>query len=302
MTTSPFSINELGAYQAWREKKLSAYPLSPASLITTIRSPEAPSATELEHIQGICRQHNMALYRFRQGNLRSKRLVHRLGNAVGLFRLDNNLCADEDSLTSLHVTTHAGQHDYIPYTDKKLSWHTDGYYNLPEEQINGMILHCAQHATKGGKSWLMDHDIAYILLRDTNPEWIKALMHPQALTIPANILNGETVRPEQSGPVFSVTSQGNLHMRYSARQRNVIWRNDTATKEAEKFLLNLWQQDSPYKISYTLQAGEGLICNNVLHCRTSFTDSDEPEKKRLLYRGRYYDRVSNTDIPQEAPC
>ncbi|EIJ36267.1 TauD/TfdA family dioxygenase [Thiothrix nivea] len=296
MTPSPFNINDLETYQQWREKKLSAYPLSTESLLTPITTPESPSAAELERIQTTCRQHNMALYHFEQGDLRSKRSVHRLGASAGLYRLDNNLCADEDSLTSLHVTTHAGQHDYIPYTDKKLSWHTDGYYNLPEEQIHGMVLHCAQQAIEGGESWLMDHDIAYILLRDANPEWIAALTHPQALTIPANILNGEVVRPEQSGPVFSITPAGNLHMRYSARQRNVIWRDDTATKEAEAFLLNLWQQDSPYKIRYTLRAGEGLICNNVLHCRTAFTDSDEPEQKRLLYRGRYYDRVANTDL------
>ena len=301
MVNSPFNINDLDSYQQWREKKLSAYPLSLAELMVTLQNPEQPTPTELEHIQAICRQHNLVLYRFGQGDMRSKRLVHRLGNSTGLYRLNNNLCADEDSLTSLYVTSHTGQHDYIPYTDKKLSWHTDGYYNTPEEQINGMILHCAQHAEKGGESWLMDHDIAYILLRDTNPEWITALMHPQAFTIPANILDGATIRPEQSGPVFSITPTGNLHMRYSARQHNVIWRDDSATKEAEQFLLNLWQQDSPYKIRYTLQAGEGLICNNALHCRTAFTDSDETEKKRLLYRGRYYDRVSNTDI-QEIPC
>jgi hypothetical protein len=33
----------------------------------------------------------------------------------------------------------------------------------------------------------------------------------------------------------------------------------------------------------------GLICNNVLHTRSGFTDS--PEHRRLLYRGRYYDRL-----------
>jgi hypothetical protein len=264
-------------------------------LLTPIQNPENPSETELLQLQTTCRRYNLALYRFIQGDLRSKRHVHRLGEKMGLLRLDSNLCADEDSLTSLHVISHAGQHDYIPYTNKQLSWHTDGYYNRPEEQIHGMILHCAQHAMAGGESWLMDHEMAYILLRDANPDYIHALMHPNAFTIPANILNGETIRAEQSGPVFSVTAAGNLHMRYSARQRNVIWRDDPLTREAADFLLNLWQQDSPYKIRYTLQAGEGLLCNNVLHCRTSFKDSDDPVYTRLLYRGRYFDRVANTD-------
>lgn len=291
MDNSPFDINNLEAYQQWRKQKLSAYPLHLNSLLTPIADPKHPSEAELARIKTTCRQYNMALYRFSQGDLRNKRLVHRLGAAVGLTHLDNNLCADEDSLTSLHVTTHAGQHDYIPYTDKKLSWHTDGYYNQPGEQIHGMVLHCAQHALEGGESWLMDHEIAYILLRDANPDYISALMHPQAFTIPANILNGEIIRPEQSGPVFSITPAGKLHMRYSARQRNVLWHDDPLTTEAARFLLDLWQQDSPYKVRYTLQAGEGLICNNVLHCRTAFTDSDIPAQKRLLYRGRYYDSV-----------
>jgi hypothetical protein len=303
MRNSPFNLNSLNIYQTWRTNKLAAYPLRPEQLLIPIQNPENPSEAELAQLQTICQQHNLALYRFLQGDLRSKRHVHRLGHKMGLFRLDNNLCADEDSLTSLHVTSHAGQHDYIPYTNKPLSWHTDGYYNLPEAQIHGMVLHCAQHALEGGESWLMDHEIAYILLRDTNPDYISALMHPNAFTIPANILNGETIRPEQSGPVFSITPNGNLHMRYSARQRNVIWRDDSMTHAAAEFLLNLWQQDSPYKIRYTLQAGEGLLCNNVLHCRTSFKDSDDPAYTRLLYRGRYFDRVANTNItPKETTC
>lgn len=303
MDNSPFNINRLDSYQKWRKRKLSAYPLSPAQLITEINDPVKPTESELNNIRNICRRHNLALYRFKQGDLRSKRLVHRLGLQLGLQHLNKNLCADEDSLTSLQVTSHRGQHDYIPYTDKKLSWHTDGYYNLPEEQIHGMILHCAQPAQTGGESQLLDHDIAYLLLRDANPAYIEALMHPQAFTIPANILKGEIIRPEQSGPVFSITPAGNLHMRYSARQRNVVWRDDPTTREAADFLLKLWQQDSPYKIRYTLQAGEGLVCNNVLHCRTAFEDSDEPMQKRLLYRGRYYDRVTHTDIPlQETRC
>lgn len=299
MRDSPFNFNALAAYQAWRDKKLSHYPVPINDLMTVIADPASPSETETTQLQQTCSQYNFALYRFAKGDLRSKQHVHHLGHKIGLLRLDNNLCADEDSLTSLHVTVHVGQHDYIPYTNKPLSWHTDGYYNLPEAQIHGMILHCAQPALEGGENWLLDHEIAYILLRDANPDYIFALMHPNAFTIPANTLNGEIIRPEQSGPVFSVGAAGHLHMRYSARQRNVIWRDDPLTREAADFLLNLWQQDSPYKIRYTLQAGEGLVCNNVLHNRTAFKDSDDPTQTRLLYRGRYFDRVKE---PKEKTC
>ncbi|MCP4272243.1 MAG: taurine catabolism dioxygenase TauD, partial [Gammaproteobacteria bacterium] len=46
--------------------------------------------------------------------------------------------------------------------------------------------------------------------------------------------------------------------------------------------------DSPI-ITHTLTAGQGVITNNVLHIRSGFTD--DPENRRLLYRGRFFDRV-----------
>ncbi len=290
-STSPFDLTQVDTYKQWRRHKLQHYPLALADLFTVITNPQQLNLNERQTLLTTCQHYNFAFYRFSRSNTVDKILVHQLGRQLGLHRLDNNLCVDEDGLTSIQITTHRGQHDYIPYTNKPLSWHTDGYYNLPSEQIQGMVLHCAHPAQEGGESLVMDHEIAYILLRDTDPALIQALMHPHAFTIPANILNGEIIRPAQTGPVFSLTPQGHLHMRYSARQRNVQWRDDDLTQQAAEFLLALWQQDSPYQIRYRLQAGEGLICNNVLHCRTAFTDSDDPQQKRLLYRGRYYDRV-----------
>jgi hypothetical protein len=35
----------------------------------------------------------------------------------------------------------------------------------------------------------------------------------------------------------------------------------------------------------------GLICNNVLHTRSGF--SDRPDHRRLLYRARYHDHLRN---------
>ncbi|MFZ1387640.1 MAG: TauD/TfdA family dioxygenase [Thiolinea sp.] len=280
-------------YQPWRKQKLAAYPVLASDLRVDIQNAGKPTPEEIAKLSACLARYNLVLYRFVNQPNASKQQVHQLAQRMGLSRLAHNLCADADSLTSIQVTQHQGQHDYIPYTDKKLSWHTDGYYNAPHEQIHGMLLHCVHPAIQGGASLFMDHEIAYILLRDANPAFITALLHPEAFTIPANILNGETIRPAQTGPVFSFNPDGSLHMRYSARQKNVIWRDDANTQAAAQFLLNLWEHASPYQLSYTLQAGEGLLCNNVLHCRTGFVDANEPEKKRLLYRGRYLERVSN---------
>lgn len=291
MKNSPFLFENKAVYETWRDRKLGSYPVTVEKLMTEIADTQHSSKEAVEKILQTAQQFNFALYRMPATPLPDKMAVHTLAQQCGLKQLDHNLCADPDSLTSLQVAQHKGQHDYIPYTDRRLSWHTDGYYNTPEQQIHGMLLHCVRPAMEGGESWLMDHEIAYILLREANPAYIKALMHPEAFTIPANSLNGEIIRPEQSGPVFSINADGRLHMRYSARQRNVQWRDDPLTQQAEQFLLDLWEQDSIYKLRYTLQAEEGLLCNNVLHCRTGFNDHGVPEKNRLLYRGRYIDSL-----------
>ena len=289
-----FNLNNNDAYQAWREQKLASYPINLQQHFIEIANAKSIDAKSLQRITQSCQQINIAFYRFIRKPRNEKKWVHVLGKQVGLLNLDNNLCADNDYLTSLCVTKHKGQHDYIPYTNKRLSWHTDGYYNKPNEQIRGMLLHCSRPAKNGGESLLLDHEILYILLRDENPNYIAALQQEHAMTIPPNILRGKEVRPARTGSVFSFDQAGNLHMRYSARLKNIEWAKDKDTQAAVNFIRQLWErEDSPYILRYTLQAGEGLICNNVLHRRTDFEDDDRIEYKRLLYRGRYYDRVNS---------
>jgi len=289
---SPFDLQNATAYHAWRKKKLAAYPYQISEHIITIDDPFQIKASHLAAMQHAAAQTNTLFYRIPSELAQQKKAVHALAKTLGLMRLDNNICADADALTSLTVTQHQGQHDYIPYTNKKLSWHTDGYYNTPSQQIHGILLHCARPALEGGESRLLDHEMAYILLRDENPDYITALMQPDVMTIPANELNGAVIRPVSTGAVFQIRQDGQLHMRYSARLRNIIWKDDPTVKAACDFLQTLWEnEDLPYIMRYTLQAGEGVICNNTLHRRTAFTDADDLQAKRLLFRGRYYDRI-----------
>lgn len=155
-------------------------------------------------------------------------------------------------------------------------------------------MHCVSPAAEGGLNGLIDHEMLYIRLRDENPAWIEALMHPQAMTIPPNIEDGEEIRGAQAGPVFSVdTASGSLHMRYSARKRNIEWRDDALTLEAAAKITELLE-DKSLLFHHQLQAGQGVICNNVLHNRTAFNET--AEQKRLMYRARYYDRIANTGL------
>jgi alpha-ketoglutarate-dependent taurine dioxygenase len=189
------------------------------------------------------------------------------------------------------------QRGYIPYSDKRLLWHTDGYYNSADNRIRAFVLHCVSPAAQGGENSLLDHEIAYILMRDANPDYVRALMAPDAMTIPANTEAGVETRPAVTGPVFSVDpAGGNLHLRYTARTRSIEWKQDAATRAAVQFLENLLAGESPYVFRHVMAAGQGLMCNNVLHNRTAFTDDADRGIARLVYRARYYDRVRGTNL------
>ena len=189
---------------------------------------------------------------------------------------------------------------YIPYSNRRLLWHTDGYYNPPERRVRAFVLHCVSPAASGGENALLDPEIAYLLLRDANPEHIRALMQPDAMTIPANTEEGGEGRPAQTGPVFSIDPATDcLHMRYTARTRSIEWKADAATQSAVQALERLLADDSPYVFRYRLAAGEGLLCNNVLHNRTGFADAADKGVSRLIYRARYHDRIVGTGLREE---
>ena len=290
---SPFSLDNDAAYRAWREWKLKQRP-SIAQLRVPVENPFELSAEEAGRIQDLCRRCNVAIYKVSKSyQSTDKDLVHQLGLQFGLSRLDDNLRSDEDDITSLTVKEQAGN-QYIPYTNKPLSWHTDGYYNRPEHQVRGIILHCAEPAAEGGENQLIDHELVYIRLRDENPAYVEALMHPEAMTIPPNVEQGNEIRGASSGPVFSIDSlTGSLHMRYSARKRNIEWRDDALTREAAELIAQVLDIDELTYI-YRLEGGEGVICNNILHKRSGFKDSED--QKRLMFRARYYDRIANTGL------
>lgn len=292
---SPFLLENESAYQAWRSRKLENYPTTAAQLIVEVGDPRKPTQAEYAAILQACRQTNMAIYAGRTGADPDKDIPRLLGQRLGLERLDCNILADDDGLTSLKVVESAPRQGYIPYTNRPIKWHTDGYYNSPDRQIRGMILHCVHSAAEGGENALMDHEIAYLLMRDENPDYVRALMQPDAMTIPARVEEDGVARPDAVGPVFSVHPEsGDLHMRYTARTRSIAWKQDAATLAAVAFLEKLLDSDLPYIYRARLEPGMGLICNNVLHDRAGFNDDES--HRRLLYRARYYDRIAGTGV------
>ena len=288
----PFDLDNDIAYRDWRDRKMDGYPTDIEDLTVEVGDPRRLTEAEHEAIQARCRKTNMAIYAGATGSDPDKTIPRALGTQLGLVHLDHNMGADDDSITELRVVSRQWRGSYIPYTDRPIHWHTDGYYNRPERQIRGLVLHCVSPAASGGENALVDHEVAYIHLRDANPEYIRALAMASVMTIPANVENGVELRPARSGPVFSVAADGSLHMRYTARSRSIEWSPDPLVREAVEALVAFLHSDSAYIYRARLQAGQGLICNNVLHDRAGFEDDEH--HSRLFYRLRYYERVAGT--------
>ncbi len=285
-------FDDSARYQAWRDQKLSSMPAGINEYLVPVKDPVRLSRDEFEAIRSLLERANMAIFIAEPDDRRNKTIPLNIAAQFSMHRLDRNMGADHDGVSELTVRDGQWRGGYIPYTNKPIHWHTDGYYNEGQRKIHGMVLYCVQNALRGGDNALLDHEIAYIHLRDSNPDYIRALLHPQAMTIPANVINGREIRPDRAGPVFSANADGSLHMRYTARTRWVIWRDDMLTQEATACLTEFLASDSPYILRAGLEPGQGLICNNVLHDRSGF-DEDE-NHKRLLYRLRYYDRTDTS--------
>lgn len=256
-----------------------------------IDNPIDPSGSERAEAAEIVRCTNFFLYRTPAKGMPGRDVAQGLARAFGLRRLDSNPMADDDGLSQVTVRK-GGAKRYIPYTDRPIQWHTDGYYNAPDRQIRGFLLHCEQSAAEGGESRIMDHEIVYILLRERDPDLVAALFHPEAMTVPADEADGREPRPARTGPVFSVDpASGALHMRYTARTRSIVWLDDARVRAAAEVLTDILDDPaSPYVVRHRLEPGEGVVCNNVLHGRTAFRD--DAAHKRLVWRARSYDRIA----------
>jgi hypothetical protein len=289
----PFDLSDASAYARWREMKLDTAPRRIEDIVVELNDPRALSADERRQLVDLNVCCNMAIYVGRTGMDPDKDIPRRLGEQLGMHTLDGHWLTDNDGISPLSVVgaeQRGERKEFIPYTDKPIRWHTDGYYNVPEHTIRGLILHCVRSAATGGDNQLLDHDMVYIALRDENPDFIRALSAPDAMTIPPRMEDDGVARAAQSGPVFSVNDDGSLHMRYTARTVSIAWRSDALTQAAVAALARLLATPTPWTLHGRLEPGMGLVCNNVLHDRSGFTET--PEKRRLLYRARYYERVA----------
>lgn len=293
---SAFNLENADAYAVWRESKLAAGNRALEAGFVTISDPMNMRDSEAEAILTRCRDTNIALYSTPPESDDSilRRNLRAMAEKLGMGEPEGHRSKGEAAIVALTVSNRPSQRGFIPYTRKAINWHTDGYYNAPDNTIRGFILHCVQGATAGGVNQILDNDIAYIRLRDENPDYITALMHPEAMTIPETHEEDGTLRPASIGPVFSV--EGNeLIMRYTARTRSIEWRDDPMTREAVAFLQNLLVEGDPMMLEAKLKPGQGVFNNNALHNRTAFDPSEVGNhSRRIMYRVRFNNRIGST--------
>ncbi|MGZ5084342.1 MAG: TauD/TfdA family dioxygenase [Usitatibacter sp.] len=288
---SVFSLAPAEAWARWRDRKLASRPRDAADLVVEVRDPRKLTRAEHEAIVERCRRSNMAIYasRVHAGSA----TVLAIARQLGLGAADASLLAGKDAVARIAADTRKAAAGFIPYTRARMRWHTDGYYNPPDRRVRAMLLHCVHDAACGGETALLDPELAWLRLSEAGVELVRALMSPDALTIPARTDRSGVARAAVSGPVFAVEPEsGDLHMRYTARRRSVQWRCDATAAEAAARLLAFMDSDTSCVIRVRLEPGMGLVCNNVLHERAAFEDA--ADHSRLLLRARFLDRIAGT--------
>ena len=276
-------------YQYWRDEKLTNTTTELTDCIVEIQNPFKLTPVEKNKLQSLCQKVNFALFQIQPIDQYDEAIIS-INTQLGLKDFDQHLFVKTGGLAHITQSDKKDQGEFIPYTDKNLGWHTDGYYNTIEQRIRAFSLFCVRPALKGGISEWIDPQMIYILLREDNPDVVKALTHPKAMSIPEHRVDGEVRRANSVGPVFFIDEKTQaLYMRYTQRKKNIEFLDSLEIKQAVEYLDTLLNTTTDYHFKHLMQTGQGLLCNNVLHKRNAFTD--DKDNPRLLLRGRYFNRI-----------
>jgi len=287
---SPYLLENEIAYQQWRNHKLEIRAQTRPTQVFSLNARGLLADAQLADVRQQVDAYNFIIFETQDANF-GKHEFLALNRQFGLRDLDTNLGADDDKVTALHVVSESDRRaQYIPYTNRAMNWHTDGYYNPHGRRINAFALYCVNQSARGGGNYLFDHEMMYLLIRDQSTELLEALMHDDLMRIPANVQDNQVVRDEESGPVFSLQPRScALNMRYTSRPHNIVWKSDKCSQRALNLVREILMQGEAM-IEIRLHAGQGIICNNILHGRQAFQDDPEGPA-RLVYRARYHDAI-----------
>ena len=266
-------------FLTWAEEKERNIPHNIDGIIVNIHDINNVKISEIAKIKETINKCNSCIYSSKIA-LKSNTNLLKFVESVGMRTYDRNNIESNEISTITPLENN--KINYIPYTDKSLNWHTDGYYD--KKSIFSWLLHCVHPATHGGENYLLDHELAlreYVLRHDD----INNLMSEDALTIPES---KDTSRSEISTYIFSIKNKyKKLHMRFSMRKDN-IGTSPKAGDAVTKLKQTIENDCAKYSLTYKLQKNEGIITNNILHGRKAFKDD---KVKRKLLRIRSYERL-----------
>jgi hypothetical protein len=178
----------------------------------------------------------------------------------------------------------------IPVSKTKAStgFHTDSTAVEYSPDIVGLL--CLQPAYKGGESQLANATDLYNWVNKHYPEDVKILSQPiiRDVITPGTVNSPETIRKNKF-PVFTLNPDGFRfrYMRYwittgyEKSNTPVPQGLNQALDRIDKYL-----STDEHILTFNMERGDMLFVNNtfICHSRTSFEDSPDKDKKRMLVR------------------
>src|SRR5574340_18800 len=280
-----FNLGSEEDYLKWRDEKLAAYPRNVCELVVELGDMTALRAAERTRILETVERANMCVFTAGSAELEMASLLA-LGRQLGVTRTDKSARhSQSDELTDSGILNRA-----IPFSTRHCNWHTDATYYGSDQTIEALFLLCKRPALEGGSNKVLDHEVLYIPLRDTDRGGFEVLMNRNCFNY-RNPTTGE-VDPHRGGKVFWANAGGHFGHRFSCRKTGMAGSDESDVAAARKVLESVIADEPAHVIEGRLESGMGLVSNNVLHTRERLVDSDDAAKKRLLFRARFYDRVS----------
>ena len=264
----------------WAAKKDLDIPSNINDLKVSISDINHVSKAEISQIKQKLTKFNCCIYASGT-DLDDNSKIMRFAQSLGMRTFDSHNI-DDSAISTISANKNENNMRYIPYTNKGLNWHTDGYYD--SKPIFSWLLHCIEPALSGGENFLLDHELAireYILKYDD----IIYLTNNETFSIPTD----EVAKREiTSNYVCDMNNEyKKLHMNFSMRKENIIVNKDSGSAMSK--LIKIIKEDcKKYHLTYKLSKSEGIVSNNILHGRNAFKDG---RVMRKILRIRSHERL-----------
>lgn len=279
------------AYRQWREHRLKLQ-IDWCATEPLALSPALNTAADAQSLSILCNQvrdYGFAVYQWTRTSADINTDVARLYSGLSLTTTDKGVVRDNNGLSLLSDLSGTPRGRFIPYTARAMGWHSDGYYNAPEQALRCFTLHCVQPAAEGGELSVLDDQLLLISLYDENPEMASLLASNNAMTIPANKDDIGHDRPDRSTAVLFNHADGTPGTHFTTRTTNIRWQSPDTMAAAQR-MTQLIDEHRDWQHTVRLKPGQGIVTRNILHRREAFTDAAGVPPRQML-RGRFLQAV-----------